>query len=156
MVKRLAALMLIALAVPSFAHAQTNSSNSVTLTWTATGDDSLTGTASQYDVRMSSSAITAANFASATRITSGVPTPAVSGTVQSFVVAGLQPSTTYWFAIKVGDEVPNWSGLSNVVSKTTTAAPDVVAPAAVHNLAVGFLWLNWTTAGTDAAVASRR
>lgn len=29
--------------------------------------------------------------------------------------------TTYYFALKVGDEVPNWSGLSNVVSVTITS-----------------------------------
>ena len=56
--------------VPSASIAQTTP-NSVHLSWTASGDDSLTGTASQYDLRYSTSLITAANFASATQV--GLP-----------------------------------------------------------------------------------
>lgn len=104
--------------------------NSVTLTWTTPGDDSLLGTAAQFDIRYSTAAITAANYASATTVT-GEPTPAASGTSQSFTVTGLAPNTTYWFAIKSADEVPNWSLLSNVISRTTLAAPDVTRPAAL-------------------------
>ncbi len=116
--------------------------NSVTLNWTTPGDDSLSGTASQFDLRYSTSPITAANFASATRVT-GTPVPAASGTRQSMVVTGLSPNTTYWFAIKTADEVPNWASISNVVSKTTTVAPDTLRPAV---LVVG------TTASTDSSV----
>ncbi|HET7224675.1 MAG TPA: fibronectin type III domain-containing protein [Candidatus Eisenbacteria bacterium] len=156
MLHRLVFVLLTLIVVPAMALAQNNSSNSVTLTWTAPGDDSLSGTASQYDIRMSTSAITSSNFGTATRITAGVPAPAAAGTSQSFLVTGLQPSTTYWFAIKTADEVPNWSLISNVVSKTTTALPDVIAPAAIRNLAVGFLWLNWSTALVRPAGAAAR
>lgn len=156
MLHRLVFVLLTMILVPAMALAQNNSSNSVTLTWTAPGDDSLSGTASQYDIRMSTSAITSSNFGTATRITAGVPAPAPAGTSQSFVVTGLQPSTTYWFAIKTADEVPNWSLISNVVSKATTAVPDVIAPAAIKNLAVGFLWLNWSTASVRPAGAAAR
>lgn len=127
--------------------------NSVTLTWTTPGDDSLSGTASQFDIRYSTSPITAANFASATRWTSGVPTPAASGTSQSVLVTGLSPSTTYYFAIKTGDEVPNWAGLSNVTTRTTTAAPDLVRPAAMALSIAGTtdstVTLSWTAVGDD-------
>ncbi|MCK4236778.1 MAG: S8 family serine peptidase, partial [Candidatus Krumholzibacteria bacterium] len=41
-------------------------SNSITLTWTATGDDSISGTASYYDIRYSLSFINPSNFNSAT------------------------------------------------------------------------------------------
>jgi len=71
----------------------------VTVQWTAVGDDSLTGTATSYDLRMSTSAITAANFSSATALT-GEPTPAAPGTLQSVTVRGLSRQVTYWFAIK--------------------------------------------------------
>ena len=105
--------------------------NSVTLTWTTPGDDSLSGQASQFDIRYSTSPITTANFTAATRWTTSVPAPTASGTQQSVTVNGLQPTTQYYFAIKTGDEVPNWAGLSNVAIKTTAVAPDVVRPAAL-------------------------
>jgi hypothetical protein len=127
--------------------------NSVTLRWTTPGDDSLSGTASQFDIRYSTSPITSANFAAATRFNTGVPAPAVPGTSQSVVVTGLSPSTTYYFAIKTADEVPNWAGVSNVVSKTTAAAPDVVRPAAlaisVPTLTDSTATLAWNATGDD-------
>lgn len=127
--------------------------NSVTLDWTTPGDDSLSGTASQFDIRYSTSPITASNFASATRWTTGVPLPAAPGTPQSVVVTGLSPSTTYYFAIRTADEVPNWAGVSNVVAKTTDAAPDLVRPAAlaltVSALTDTTVTLAWTAVGDD-------
>ena len=135
------------------ADAQTVTSSSVRLIWTTTGDDSLAGTASQFDVRYSTSAITSANFASATRW-NGAPTPTAPGTAQSTTVTGLVPSTTYWFAIKTADEVPNWSGISNVISRTTLAAPDTIRPAPVASLAVTgttevTATVGWTAVGDD-------
>ncbi|WP_372633154.1 fibronectin type III domain-containing protein [Cohnella sp.] len=102
--------------------APTSTSNSVTLTWTAPGDDGNIGTAASYDVRYSTSAITPANWASATQV-SGEPAPTAAGTSQSMTVTGLSPSTTYHFAMKTSDAAANVSDLSNVVSKATTAAP---------------------------------
>ena len=134
------------------AHAQ-QAWNSVTLTWTTPGDDSLSGTASQFDIRYSTSPITAANFSAATRFTSGVPIPAASGTAQSVLVTGLAPATTYYFAVKTGDEVPNWANISNVVSKTLATAPDVVRPAALAMSATALsdtsVTLAWTATGDD-------
>lgn len=118
---------LAAAGIASESNAQTVSWNSVTLSWTTPGDDSLTGTAAQFDIRYSTSQITAANFASAARWTTA-PTPATSGTRQSTTITGLTPNTTYWFAIKTADEVPNWSGISNIISRTTLAAPDTIRP----------------------------
>lgn len=126
---------------------------SITLTWTTPGDDSLSGTASQYDLRYATSAITAANFAAATRWTS-MPAPGAPRGTQSVTVTGLTPATTYWFALKTADEVPNWSGISNIVSRTTPVAPDTLRPAAVTNLAVlsttdSTATLQWTATGDD-------
>ena len=115
-------LFLIALVTSTGEALAQQAWNSATLSWTTPGDDGLTGTASQFDIRFSTSPITAANFASATRWTTGVPLPAVPGTSQSVVVTGLSPSTTYYFAMKTGDEVPNWANVSNIASKTTAVA----------------------------------
>src|SRR5512145_8680 len=56
------ALVVAGLAPPGTAGAQTVTHNSVTLNWTTPGDDSLTGTAAQFDLRYSTAAITATNF----------------------------------------------------------------------------------------------
>jgi hypothetical protein len=92
--------------------------NSITLSWTAPGDDGNSGTASQYDIRYSTSNITPSNWSSATQA-SGEPVPQTAGTSQSMTVSSLNSSTAYYFAMKTADEVPNWSGLSNVASGTT-------------------------------------
>lgn len=134
-------------------------SNSVQLSWTTTGDDSLSGTASQFDLRYSTATITTANFASATRWT-GTPAPGAPGTRQSTTVTGLQPNTTYWFAMKTGDEVPNWSALSNVISRTTLpAAADAVRPAPITTLAITGTTettaaLRWTAVGDDSVTGT--
>jgi phosphodiesterase/alkaline phosphatase D-like protein len=145
---RLLSLVLaVALGTAGFA-AQTNAQvtwNSVTLSWTTPGDDSLTGTAAQFDIRYSTTAITATNFATATRWTAA-PTPASSGTRQTTTITGLSPNTQYWFAIKTADEVPNWAGLSNVITRTTAAAPDTVRP---EQLAINVV----TTTETGATVS---
>ena len=138
------------LAAPDTIRPAAISTNTVTgatettasLRWNAVGDDSLTGTATSYDVRYSTTPITAANWSSATQVT-GEPTPAVSGTVTNFTVTGLTRQTTYYFAIKVVDDAGSPSALSNVVNVTT---PDQTAPAAVRDLVVGFSWLGWHTA----------
>ncbi len=105
--------------------APSSTSSSVTLNWTAPGDDGSTGTASSYDIRYSTSTITSGNWGSATQA-SGEPAPAAAGTGQSMTVSGLSASTTYYFAMKTKDEVPNESGLSNVVSKATAAASSII------------------------------
>ncbi len=98
-----------------------NTTSSVTLTWTAPGNDANVGTASKYDIRYSTSNITEANWAAATQCT-GEPEPQPAGSSENFPVTGLTPDTKYYFAIKTADEVPNWSGLSNVVNGTTNLA----------------------------------
>jgi len=103
--------------------------NSVTLIWTAPGDDGNVSTASTYDIRYSTSEITDANWASATQCT-GEPAPQSAGSTESFVVTGLSAGTTYYFALKTANEVPNWSDLSNVPSGTTEAPPENQPPTA--------------------------
>ncbi|MCP3938250.1 MAG: hypothetical protein GY708_23120, partial [Actinomycetia bacterium] len=131
----------------------TVTSSTIDLSWTAPGDDGSSGTATTYDIRYSTSAITAGNWASATQVT-GEPGPSVAGTGESHTVTGLAQNTTYYFAIKTADEVPNTSALSNSPSGTTDA--DVTAPDAVSDLATGTVAnttidLSWTAPGDDAA-----
>lgn len=101
------------------------------LKWTATGDNGTYGRADAYDLRVSTAPISEGSFASATPLTP--PAVAVAGTPQSYVVTGLNPGVTYWFAIRARDENGNWSPLSNVRA-ATTAASDQVAPKPVNDL----------------------
>ncbi len=102
------------------------------LSWSATGDNGNVGTCASYDLRYSTTAITAANFGSATAVGTA-PAVLPAGSAQSYALTGLTASTTYYFAIKAQDAAGNWSTLSNVTSIATTAT-DQVAPARVNDL----------------------
>ncbi len=97
-------------------------STTVSLYWTATGNDGSIGLATNYDIRYSHNPISELSFESAIQATNP-PTPMPNGSAESFLVYGLQPETDYYFAIKVADETPNWSRLSNVVMRRTATPP---------------------------------
>ncbi|MEW6482813.1 MAG: fibronectin type III domain-containing protein [bacterium] len=106
-------------AITDFAVAAITS-NSITLKWTAPGDDGYEGRATTYDIRWATYTITKDNWGSITTGTKILVTQPAYGT-ETFTVTGLQPNTTYWFAIKTADEVPNWSNLSNVATATPSS-----------------------------------
>ena len=91
---------------------------SIELSWTAPGDDGNIGTASQYDIRYSTSLITEANWGSAVQC-AGEPAPSAADAEQSMTMSGLTQNTRYFFALKTLDEAGNTSGLSNTVQKKT-------------------------------------
>ena len=119
--------------------------HSVTLRWTVTGDDGFSGKASSYDLRYSLGPITEANFAEATAAI-GTPVASVPGTLESFKVPGLVPNTDYYFALRVRDNVGNFSGVSNVVSARTKSTLIRFQ----DNMESGSS--NWTVAGSDGVV----
>ncbi len=95
---------------------------SVRLTWTASGDDGLVGSATAYDLRHSGARIESpADFAAATAV-GGTPVPAASGSAEQFVVQGLQADTAYYFALQVVDEAGNRSTPSAYASAVTGPA----------------------------------
>jgi len=110
-------LMLAALALILGAARSNATTVDLTLTWTAPGDDSLTGTANRYDMRYSTVPITAENFDAAT-VAGNMPAPAAPGTTQSVVVPGLATGSTYFFAVKTMDASGNWSAISNIAVRT--------------------------------------
>jgi hypothetical protein len=137
-------LLLLALA-PVIAHAQGAGADTLTLAWTAPGDDGSLGQATRYDIRWSTAPITDANFGAATAVT-GLPAPANSGSRQTLVVRGLSKGTTYYFALKTTDDAGNVSPLSNVVrwdwvyDTAPPAAPTGVATAGVSVSGVHLRW----------------
>ncbi|MCD6405597.1 MAG: SBBP repeat-containing protein [Planctomycetes bacterium] len=90
-------------------------SSRVGLSWSAPGDDAYAGgPASQYDLRYSLSPISASNFDACAR-DSSVAAPGPTGTPEETVVAVGDQVITAYLALKTGDEVPNWSDISNVL-----------------------------------------
>ncbi len=109
-------------AVLDLAGAVGNPGNSrIDLSWTATGDDYNSGTASAYDLRSSTSPINDGNFDAAKRATD-TPTPGSLGTAESYTLTGLLPNTTYYVALRVVDNVGGRSAISNLVVVTTADA----------------------------------
>ncbi len=138
---------------------------SITLEWTAPGDDALTGSASAYDLRYSSSQVGADTLAwwNGASSTAGLPTPSQAGQTDSVTVTNLVPETTYYFILRSYDDGGNSSGYSNVASATTGAEfpgtqPGCEVPAsppAQFHAAVdsGDVVLSWAPSGDPLSTA---
>ncbi|WP_224240688.1 Ig-like domain-containing protein [Hyalangium gracile] len=95
----------VAPAVPVLSQGATTAS-SIVVRWTAVGDDGDLGTVTSQELRYSTSNIvTDADFAAATQVTTGAPQAA--GSPESVTLSGLTPSSTYYVALKVTDNVGN-------------------------------------------------
>jgi len=87
----------------------------VRLTWTAPGDDGASGTASAYIVKVSHAPINGGNFDAAADLDRWIaePLPHAAATAETLFVFGLDPDSTWNFALETQDEVPNTSAVSN-------------------------------------------
>jgi 6-phosphogluconolactonase (cycloisomerase 2 family) len=111
--------------VPStstLAAASTATAGEVVLTWNSAGDDGMNGNVTGT-YRIQYATFTASWSASstptdATTVTIATTTQ-VSGSAQSKLITGLTGGLTYYFVLWTGDEVPNWSTISN----STSAVP---------------------------------
>ncbi|TAK53465.1 MAG: T9SS type A sorting domain-containing protein [Bacteroidetes bacterium] len=127
--------------------------NTLRLLVTAPGDDSLAGRASVYAVRYDTVPITESNFNSARRV-SPLPKPSPQGAQDTITIQGLLGQKKYYVAIKVGDEVLNYSSL--LTDSITTPPPPVVAVepdstslSIADNDSVVFSFLVKNTGGSD-------
>ncbi|RKZ31700.1 hypothetical protein DRQ36_01125 [bacterium] len=107
--------------------------------WEAPGDDGDVGTASYYDFRFSTSAITEGNFDISPELTEGVPDPLPAGTPQMLTVSGLEPETDYWIAGRAFDDEDNPGPISNVLMITTPEYVDEIQPDRITDLTCGDL-----------------
>lgn len=106
----------------------------VSLSWTATGDDGSDGLAKAYQVRYSAAPIVdQATWDAATAVTS-VPTPFIPGSAESMTVSGLTPARTYYFAVRVLDEQGNPSAFGNSPSAVTGFAGPPAGAGTFDNL----------------------
>lgn len=137
------ALMMLLLLVAASSRAGA----SVTLRWTAPGNDSLTGRATRYDLRYAPTSMTPATFSLATAVT-GLPLPSIAGKKDSVTMNNL-PTGRLYFAIKTVDAAGNWSGLSNVVMTLGQTASIRIQPVALSpswpNPARAFSTFTYTT-----------
>ncbi len=95
-----------------------STATSVTLAWTATGDNFWDGQADHYEIRYDTAPLTEDNFASA-ELAANIPEPAPSGELQQCTITGLQKNKTYYLALRAYDEANNQSGLSNLAHVAT-------------------------------------
>jgi len=102
-------------AVTDLAAAPGEFPGEIRLTWTAPGDDGATGTASGYTIKVDHAPITSGTFGAAADLDRWIIefAPHVAGTPETLYVAGMDPDSTWYFALESSDEVPNVSGVSN-------------------------------------------
>ena len=144
----LAALLAIVGSSPAPARAATP--NSLTLDWTASGDDGTTGRATFYVLKYSTTDPGSTSLDSwwnnqGTQQASGVPTPAPSGNPETFDVIGLTPSTQYYFVIRAVDDAGLISDYSNIASGSTLPcdAPTEAPQALQVSVDSGDALLSW-------------
>ncbi len=90
----------------------TSNLSTIKIMWTAPGDDGSQGIADLYEIRYSTSLITASNWENAI-IFNNPPVPQNAGTSQYCYVNVLEAATIYYFAIKAFDENGNVHQVSN-------------------------------------------
>ena len=104
---------------------------SVTVAWTAPGDDGNIGTCTAYDLRWSQDSTDLVdNFVSQSGGLLSI-IPQVAGSTESYTIPAMDPSTVYYVAIRAVDDADNWAGLSNILRFET---PDNEPPAVIADL----------------------
>lgn len=100
-----------------------SSDTTITLAWTATGDDSLRGRPLEYEVRASEAPITTLAEFDAATLRRVVAATVDAGGTEHLVFTGLATGHTYWFALRARDAQGETSRLSNTVAGTTSVDP---------------------------------
>ena len=99
------------LAVASLTH------RTVTLTFTAPGDDANRGTVVAYDIRQSAAAITDSTWANATKVPVDLP-PHPGGTLETVQITGLEPLSVHHYMVRGRDDAGKIGPLGNDLEVT--------------------------------------
>jgi len=132
-------------------EAQATSTTTARVSYTVTGDDSLSGSASFAILHRASHPLDDQNFG--TGILVPAPAPGPAGTLDTVSVASLPEGSTWWFAVRLVDGSGNASAVSNADSVALPGLP----PAAIADLRVLAVSettavLAWTATGDDGTV----
>ena len=124
--------------------------DSVTITWTATGDDKSTGQAAVQLIRIAPNLTQIKQWDQAQDVTNTL-SPSPAGTKESFSIRDLQSNSTYYIAVKSVDAFGNESEISNIVRAKTK---DAVAPSSIVDLQsisteADSVVLEWTAPGDN-------
>ncbi|MFH0948635.1 MAG: fibronectin type III domain-containing protein, partial [Elusimicrobiota bacterium] len=121
----------------------------INLSWTDTGDNGLVKniTDGWYELRRTTNPSVNWNDSSVT-VSSWLIPNTYPGNVVNWPLAGLTNGVTYYFWVRIADEVPLWSPISDKV--TSWAQIDVSSPTTVQNLAgttisEGTVRLTWSS-----------
>jgi len=134
--------------------ATVESDQTVTLHWTAPGDDGTQGTATSYEIRYSTTPLNSVHWLGAS-LAADPPSPLASGEAQELRITGLLSDTPYYFGLKATDESKNQSVLSNLALATTLhdqVAPDPVTDLSVVAITGNSVTVSWTASGDDGPV----
>lgn len=115
---------------------------SMTLAWTAPGDDGMSGRASSYILYYDSTPVgtdTVSWIQTAVQETN-LPAPADPNTMQQYSVTGLQMGQQYFFILVTLDDFGNQSAFSNVATEITVPVELAVFNAQVEGNTVELAW----------------
>ncbi|MBK8871069.1 MAG: hypothetical protein IPN19_08460 [Elusimicrobia bacterium] len=131
-----------------------STAGTIDVSWSSAGDDmvnlgNLTG---DYRIQYATYTVawsTGSTPADATTVTLST-TNATPGSAQSYVATGLTAGLTYYFALFTGDEVPNWSDVSNTASAWLDGTPPSTSTLnTVTGDVDGEIDLTWSSAGDN-------
>jgi hypothetical protein len=133
----------LAPSTPTNVNSPAKTSNSVSLAWSASTDNS--GSVAGYRVYVNGSS-------------SSANSSLITGT--TYTASGLAASTSYSFVVKAFDAAGNASNGSPALSVTTTTVPDTAAPTrptglSSSNITSSSFVLNWTPSTDDTLAASQ-
>lgn len=159
----LLAVVAVLLASAPSSPAQPNPYNSLTLLWTAPGDDGDVGTVSGYEIRYGTTAPAPGDTASwwngipSSQWISKFGTLAPAGQPDSALVLGLTQGTTYYFVLVAMDEVANRSAYSNIAAGTTQSCGAPTYPPGSFAAAAdtGEVIVTWQPASDASALSLR-
>jgi hypothetical protein len=121
--------------------------DSVMLHWTAPGDDGMSGTAAQYQMRVTALAVQARDFSLVVR--TDLAAPAVAGTPERFAFATSAPAgSRLYFCLRALDEAGNAAAPSDVATLLLPAGGGTqVSTLAAYAVADSTVRLKWSAPG---------